>query len=114
MARKVFRNDVLAATDAPVTGPIDHWTGEEVAYTEADAPSAEEIMYSFDAQSGPTGGHSLLSNAITQAVNRFENKQTEKLAKEYDFVDDSKEFSDESAAEVDEDDFEFVDLATLH
>ena len=116
MARKVFRNDVLEATDAPVNGVNDSWTGDQVGcgYDEGVEPSAVEIMYSFDAQSGPTGGHSLLSNAITQAVDRFENKQTEKLAKEYDFVDDSKEFSDESAAEVDENDFEFVDLASLH
>ena len=57
------------------------------------APIPEhEVMYSYDAYSGPSAGRDLLSSAVTQAVKRFENQQTEKLVKnEYDWVVDGKQ-----------------------
>jgi hypothetical protein len=46
--------------------------------------------------------------AVTQAIERFENKETEKLAKEYEFVDGK----DGYAADAD-DDFEIIDNASF-
>ena len=67
-------------------------------------------MYSYDAARGPHGGSQILSAAVTQALERFENKETEKLAKEYEFVDGK----DGYVADADDDDFEIIDDATLH
>lgn len=47
----------------------------------------EGITYSFDAPTGPRQGDHLLSEALTQAVQRFEGQQTDKLIKaEYEIV----------------------------
>lgn len=70
-------------------------------------------MYSFDATHGPGRGADVLSNAITKAIQRYENKVTEKLVKEYEFVDTGREVADGYAADADEDDFEMIDPASL-
>jgi len=50
------------------------------------APDAE-ITYSFDANRGPTHGSTVLSHALSKAVERFESTVTEKLVKEeYDVL----------------------------
>lgn len=67
-------------------------------------------MYSFDAARAPAAGSQILSVAVTQALERFENKETEKLAKEYDFVDGK----DGYVADADEDEFEIIDGASFH
>ena len=79
---------------------------------ENPVPDAE-IMYSYDATHGPGSGTDVLSNAVTKAVQRYENKVTEKLAKEYEFVDNGKELADGYTADADEDDFEMIDGANL-
>ncbi len=45
------------------------------------SPDAD-IFYSFDAPAGPTQGMNVLDQALTQAVERFEVKQTDKLIRE--------------------------------
>jgi urate oxidase len=70
-------------------------------------------MYSYDATHGPGSGTDVLSNAITKAVQRYENKVTEKLAKEYEFVDNTKELADGYTTDADEDDFEIIDVTNL-
>ncbi len=67
-------------------------------------------MYSFDATRGPGAGSQILSVAVTKALQRFENKETEKLAKEYEFVDGK----DNDVADADYDDFEIIDEASFH
>lgn len=70
-------------------------------------------MYSYDAASGPGEGTDILSHAITKAVQRYENKVTEKLVKEYEFVDSGKELGDGYTADADDDDFEMIDHASF-
>lgn len=110
IARKVFRNEVLDTG----TSSSDSSAGEEDAKDASAAPVPDaEVMYSYDATHGPGRGTDVLSNAITQAVQRYETKVTEKLVKEYDFIDAGKDVGDGYAADADEDDFEMVDLANL-
>jgi len=81
------------------------------------APDAE-ITYSFDANKGPTHGSTILSHALTKAVERFENSATEKLVKdEYDVLPANpeevlrtpiKKGGKRSALTEEEDDYEFV------
>ena len=110
MARKVFHNEVIEATDAPLLNFSDT-SGDEELYDESVAPVPDaEIMYSYDHTCGPVKGQDVLSSAITAAVARFENKETEKLVKEYDMVGDSKHIEEEE----DHDSFEFIEHAHLN
>lgn len=100
IAKKVLQNDL---TEATVNSDTDRSDEEVPALSEAPLLGAE-ILYSFDAQTGPSNGADVLSNAVMQAVKRYENKETEKLVKaEYDLVD-GKEAEDAD----DEDDFEVI------
>ena len=49
--------------------------------TDDSTPEAEDhnVMYSFDAPTGPTQGEDVLAKAVNQAVVRFEDGQTVKL-----------------------------------
>ena len=88
----------------------DSSAGEEDIKEASAAPEPDaEIMYSYDFARGPHGGSQILSAAVTQALERFENKETEKLAKEYEFVDGK----DGYVADADDDDFEIID-ANFH
>lgn len=92
-------------------GVSDSSAGEEEIREASAAPDLDaNITYSYDAVRGPGGGSQILSMAVTQALERFENKETEKLAKEYEFVDGR----DGYMADADDDDFEIVDGASLH
>lgn len=109
IAKKVLQNDLLEITQTSDAGSSD----EEMADTSAAPLPDAGVMYSYDAQSGPTSGNDILSNAVMQAVKRFENKQTEQLIKtEYDLVLDGKEAEDPYAGDV-EDDFEVVEFEHL-
>ena len=73
-------------------------------------------MYSYDARSGPNRGSEVLGNAVSKAVERYENKVTEKLVKEYDVVGKNEEeytAEDEAEDNKDEDDFELIDRLEL-
>jgi hypothetical protein len=105
-ARKSFRRVV-----DDETGPSDSSAEEEDIREASAAPEPDvEIMYSYDAARGPGGGSQILSQALAQALERFENRETEKLAKEYEFVDSK----DGYVADADDEDFEIVDHAALH
>lgn len=100
IARKVLDYDV---TEATLSSDTDRSDEDVPATFEAPIP-ASEVMYSYDAPSGPTAGTDVLSNAVMQAVKRYENKQTEQLVKnEYNLVD-GKEAEDAD----DEDEFEII------
>lgn len=104
-ARKISRR---ALDDT--TGPSDSSAGEEDVREASAAPEPDaQIMYSFDATHAPAVGSQILSLAVTQALERFENKETEKLAKEYEFVDGK----DGYAADADDNDFEIIDGASF-
>lgn len=114
LARKVFKNEVVDAMDGPVAHTSDTSSEEEDfrdQIRDIDAacnPSEVERMYTYEAR---PQSH-ILSNAVTQAVKRFENKETEKLVhKEYDVVDYSKEGYEAEIEE--EDDFEVIDHSYL-
>lgn len=52
------------------------------------APDAD-IAYSFDAVRGPGHGSQVLTMAIEQAVERFENEETDKMVQqEYELLDE--------------------------
>jgi len=112
-ARKAIRNEVYAASDN-VTGPSDSSAEEEEWKEASTAPASDaDIMYSYDAATGPGRGSDILSTAVSRAVDRYETKVTDKLVKEYEFVDCSKDNGDGYAADADEDDFEVIDHNTL-
>jgi hypothetical protein len=71
---------------------------------ESVAPKAvaeDDAVSSFDAS-----GQTVLSAAVLNAVNKYENKVTEKLAKEYEFV--AKDDEPATGYVADEDDFEVI------
>ncbi|RJE16584.1 hypothetical protein PHISCL_11079 [Aspergillus sclerotialis] len=72
-------------------------------------------MYSYDAPSGPRNGTDILSHAINQAVQRFENSETEKLvSKEYDVVDGKDMVDLSTGDDEDEHDFEMIEHSQLN
>ncbi|KAH7139015.1 hypothetical protein B0J11DRAFT_32831 [Dendryphion nanum] len=80
-ARTAIRNDIADAS------------GDSSAEEEVDAPSVApvpdaEITYSYDAERGPSHGSQVLGQALAQALERFEVRQTDKLIKEeYEVLD---------------------------
>ncbi|KIW32230.1 uncharacterized protein PV07_03790 [Cladophialophora immunda] len=113
LARKAFRNEVVDAMDGPLAHVSDTSEEEEVPdASEAPLPAEGDFMYSYDHATGPRAGGDILSQAIIQAVRRFENNETEKLVNtEYNIIDD-KEMA-EASTEDDDDDFELVDYSHL-
>jgi hypothetical protein len=111
-ARKAIGNEIEAATDGPIARISDVSGDESIKDAGVATVPDAEVMYSFDAKCGPTHGSHILGAALSQAVERFENKQTERLVKEYDLVEDVTDTGNE--ADVDEDGFEIVDYAGLH
>ncbi|RVX74314.1 hypothetical protein B0A52_01439 [Exophiala mesophila] len=115
LARKAFRNDVVDAMDGPLAHVSDTSSGDEdvLDASEAPIPADADFLYSYD-RSGPRAGQDVLSHAITQAVRRFENTETEKLVNnEYDVVTD-KEAIGGYTADDDEHDFEMIEHSHLN
>ncbi|KIW57292.1 hypothetical protein PV05_05861 [Exophiala xenobiotica] len=112
LARKVFRNEVVDAMDGPLAHVSDNSEGEEVPdASAAPVPAEADFLYSYDSTASPRAGSDILSHAITQAVRRYENNETDKLIKkEYDVVD-GKEMADVS---TDEDEFDFEVIEHSH
>lgn len=109
VARKVLQNDLTEVSLPSDAGSSD----EEVVHSSVAPVPDAEIMYSYDAPSGPSSGSDVLSHAVMAAVKRFENKQTETLIKnEYDLVLDAKETEDAYAGDA-EDDFEVIEYEHL-
>lgn len=70
------------------------------------------MFYSYDATTGPGQGEHILSFALSQAVERFETKETEKLVKEYEFVPGDQD-QDPDGYVADDDDFELIDRPNI-
>ncbi|KEF59170.1 uncharacterized protein A1O9_04014 [Exophiala aquamarina CBS 119918] len=116
LARKAFRNEVVDAMDGPLANVSDTSSdGEEVPDSSAaPLPAEADFMYNYDALTGPRAGNDILSNAITQAVRRFENNETEKLViKEYDVVSDKDAAAGYAGDYDDEHDFEIIEHSHL-
>lgn len=116
VARKAFRNEVVDAMDGPLANVSDNSSDGEEPFdaSAAPLPAEADFMYNYDAMTGPRAGSDILSNAITQAVRRFENNETEKLVtKEYDVVSD-KDTAEGYAGDDDDDlDYEMIDHSHL-
>ncbi|RMD39183.1 hypothetical protein DV735_g5943, partial [Chaetothyriales sp. CBS 134920] len=114
LARKAFRNDVVDAMDSPLTQPGSDTScssDDDVSdISAAPLPTGETLMYSYDKKHGPSEGQHVLSNAISAAVARFENTQTEKLVNtEYEVIDGAE---DTHVATTDDNhDFELIEHA---
>lgn len=110
MARRAFHDDVLDVG----LGTLDSMLREEDnrGLLPAVLPDTD-IMYSYDTSNGQVAGNDILSYALNKAVERYENKVIEKIAKEYDFVDGKDDHVDEYMTDADEDGFELIDYANL-
>lgn len=92
-AQKAALRRDLSAADL-YAGPSDSSADEEVR----DASAAPMPM---------SDGTHVLGLAVTKAIERFENKETEKLVKEYEFVP-GKENDADGDYFADDDDFEII------
>jgi len=104
--RRAMATDKLEATDSSADEEI-----EPVITHEPDA----QVAYSFDADRSPNKGSQILGVALDQAVERFENKETERILKDEYLVLDSEgepvagqSNKPSKPAHEEEDDFEFV------
>ncbi|EER28553.1 hypothetical protein CPC735_064260 [Coccidioides posadasii C735 delta SOWgp] len=104
--RSVYYEDMREASDLSDTLD-DMGSGPSPSSPAGDV----DVFYSFDARTGPRAGEHLLSVALERAVERFETKETEKLVREYDFVDERE--STDGGYAANDDDYEFIDRATL-
>jgi hypothetical protein len=114
LARKAFQNEVSDALDGPLARVTDTSSGDEEVQDASAAPLPVEadFMYSYDAPDGPCAGTDVLSFAVTQAVRRFENNETEKLINsEYDVIDENKEGY---TADEDDNNYEMIDHSHLN
>ena len=114
LARKAFRGDLVDAFDGPLAMVSDTTSSDDEVQdaSAAPLPAEADFMYNYDKSSGPAGGRDIFSSAITKAVQRFENTETEKLVtREYDVIDEAKEGY---TADEDDDDFELIDHSHLN
>ena len=76
-----------------IKNAINHASAESSADEDIEEPSAApapdaDITYSFDAERGPSHGSQVLGQALAQAIEKFEVRQTDKLIKdEYEVLD---------------------------
>lgn len=105
------REDMYDEVDEATHHITDTSSDEEVKdASAATLPAEADFKYSYDATSGPAEGRDILSVAITQAVRRFENNETEKLVnREYDMIDEAKE----GYTADEDDDYEVIDYSHL-
>ncbi|PGH29687.1 hypothetical protein GX50_07573 [[Emmonsia] crescens] len=80
----------------------------------SEAANDPNVFYSFDAPTGPSQGTDILGAALANAVEKFETKETEKVAREYEFVAFEESTSHHGDGYMaDDDDFEFISRADL-
>jgi hypothetical protein len=100
--------DTAEATDS---------SADEAAEPSAAPEPDAEVTYSYDADRGPSQGSQVLGHALSQAVERFENKTTEMLLKDEYLVLDSdgepvaSKYEKKKATRVveeDDDEYEFL------
>lgn len=92
-ARMARKHDVLEGTDTSANEESSSaGSGSDFDDgTPSPAPDAG-VMYSFDANSGPSQGSQILTAAMAKAVERFEEKETARLVStEYDVLDSEGE-----------------------
>jgi hypothetical protein len=82
------RYEIFEETFSSGDSSADEDPVEPSAAPEPDA----EITYTFDSARGPSQGSQILSLAVAKAVERYENKVTDKLVNdEYEVLDESGE-----------------------
>ena len=117
LAREIGLPD--AVNDAISTRHADDPSGlnvSEMLYdSELDIPGNDpNIFYSFDARHSPDhAGETVLSTALARALERFDEKETDRIIREYDFVPESEgsgSVSDAGSVQLEQDeDYEFVE-----
>lgn len=71
---------------------------ESVVLDTVEVPP-DETVFEYEAS-----GHTILSNAVNHAIEKFENQETEKLAQEYEIV--TRESEAANAGDLADDDLE--------
>lgn len=94
-----FRNDVKEALSS------DSSSDETTVAHESVAP--DTLLVLDDIPAYAISGNTILATAVSKAEVKYENKVTEKLAKEYEFV--SREDDSATGYAADVDDFEIID-----
>ena len=106
-----MRQDLV---DDLVYNTSDSSAGEEVREASAAPEPDADVMYSYDAKRAPGAGSQILSQAISKAVERFENKETEDMVKkEYDVIDGYEKEKEVAGYDADEDEFELIEKDNL-
>ncbi|KAF4972128.1 hypothetical protein F66182_17761 [Fusarium sp. NRRL 66182] len=94
-----FRNDVKEALSS------DSSSDETTVAHESFAP--ESLLVLDDIPAYAISGNTILATAVSKAEAKYENKVTEKLAKEYEFI--SREDDNATGYTADVDDFEIIE-----
>ncbi|CAK41957.1 hypothetical protein CBS63078_7766 [Aspergillus niger] len=108
-------SDAKIALRADVREALDSGTSDSSSDDIDDPAAAEKII--DDAEGKDTlpdydvAGHTILSDAVSKAVEKFETKETERIVKEYEMI--SYEGENALGYMADDDDFELVDRIKL-
>lgn len=104
---KAIRNDIYDGMDV---ADIPDTSSDEDVHDASAAPLPTEAEFMYDSRHGPLTGQTILSAALSKAVQRFENTETEKLVtREYDVIDQLKE----GYTADDDEDYEIIEHAHL-
>ncbi|OJD11567.1 hypothetical protein AJ78_07690 [Emergomyces pasteurianus Ep9510] len=92
----------------------DSSTDSDNALDLSDPANDPDVFYSFDAPTGPSEGTDILGAALENAMEKFETKETEKMAREYEFVGIEEPTTDHGNGYIaDDGDFELISRADL-